>query len=101
MRTGPAAATVAVEHVRALCAGSQGRTALVLAADGTPRLVTPMAAFDGLFDGTYLRLLCTSSDLLDAGLREHRDGSGRLVGPTVEVCTRIADDLNAHLPETA
>lgn len=92
---------VTVAHLRALCAGSQGRTVLVLAADGDPKVVTPMAAFHGLFDGIYTAVLCTSSDLLDDGLRFHRDGSGRLIGPTVEVCTRVADELNTLLLKTA
>lgn len=88
--------TVKVEHVRALCANSQGRTALVLAEDGL-QLVTPETAADGLLHGRYLNLLCTRSNLLDDGLRSHRDGSGRLVGPTVEVCSRIAEHLNTVL----
>jgi hypothetical protein len=87
---------VKVEHVRALCANSQGRTVLVLAEDGL-RLVDPDTAATVLLQQHYLDLLCTSSNLLDDGLRPHRDGSGRLVGPTVEVCAWIAEHLNAVL----
>ena len=87
-------ATVTVEHVRALCAGSRGRTVLVLAADG-PRVVTPQQAWQGTFDERGYRVLCSWSELLDDGLRIGRDG--QLFGRTVEVCTRIAAYLNELL----
>lgn len=87
-------ATVTADHVRALCAGGWGRTALVLTGDG-PRVVTPDDAAAGLLGGSYLRLLCTRGDLLDEGLAPGRDGA--LVGRTVEVCRAVAAGLNRNL----
>jgi hypothetical protein len=89
---------VTVEHVRALCAGSQRRTVLVLGDDG-PRIVTPDQAFDGVFDRRGYRVLCSWSELLDEGL--HIGGDGQLAGPTVAVATRVAAYLNTVLEEIA
>ncbi|RAS59393.1 hypothetical protein C8D87_1145 [Lentzea atacamensis] len=89
---------VSVEHVRALCAGNQGRTVLVLGQDGL-RVVTPDQAFDGVFNQRAFRVLCSRSELLDEGL--HIGGDGQLAGPTVAVSTRVAAYLNTVLEEIA
>lgn len=88
------ATVVRVEHVRALCAGSRGRTVLVLAEHG-PVVVTPDHAFQGVLSGAFRAVLCTQGDLLDSGLRV--GAGGELTGPTVDVCTRVAAYLNSLL----
>lgn len=97
---GRAMIVVTVHHVRALCARSQNRTVLVLDATGELKVITPQQAFDGSYnDDRGYRVLCTSTDLEDGGLRVGRDG--QLVGPTVKVCTEVAQYLTAELAGAA
>lgn len=73
--------TITVAHVRAQsCWCSRPPTEL--------QVITPQQAFHGGFDERGYRVLCTSTDLEDAGLRVGRDG--QLVGPTVAVCAEVA-----------
>ncbi len=58
-------------------------------------MCTASTAAHLLLTGGARRFLTGRSELLDAGLRHGRDG--HLIGPTVDVCTRMATELNTLL----